>query len=348
MAFLAIPAAAEEPADAWSQSVAVSGDIRLRYETIREDDAENRDRARFRARVGISADLAPDIKVVFGLASGGDDPVSTNQTFGDGFSSKDIAIDLAFVEWSFHEDWALLAGKMQMPWFRAGGTSLVWDSDLNPEGLALKFQHRKYFGSVGSFVVEERADQAETRLNTVQAGVDLPLSESSALTISLGYFDYTNAIGQTPFYDDDPQGNTVDGNGNYVFDYNEVELGAQYKMMIGNWPLTIFGDYVVNTEAGSEDAARTFGVTLGKASKPGSMQFGYAWHDTDADGVNGTYNDSDFADGQTDATGHYLRARYQLRENIYFNGSFIFSEYGANSGAAIEFDRIMLDVQFEF
>jgi hypothetical protein len=34
------------------------------------------------------------------------------------------------------------------------------------------------------------------------------------LTISLGYFDFTTAMGQTPFYDDDPQGYTVDGNGN--------------------------------------------------------------------------------------------------------------------------------------
>jgi hypothetical protein len=341
-------AAEEAESSGWTEKLTVSADLRLRYEMIREDGEDDRNRARYRGRVAIEAELAPDIRAVLGLATGGDDPVSTNQTFGDGFSTKDIGVDLAYVEWDFVEGWALIAGKMPKPWFRAGGSTLVWDNDLNPEGLAVEFQHRKLFGSVGSYIITERAAGPESRLNTLQAGVDLPFSDYSGLIIALSYFDYTNTIGQAPFYDDDPQGNSVDANGNYVFDYNEVEFAAEYRTLAGNWPLTFFGNYVVNTEATAEDSAYSVGVIAGKARNPGSMQFGYSWHDTDADGVNATYNDSDLADGQTDASGHYFRARYQLRENIYFNGSFIFSEFGAASGNAIGFDRVMLDVQFEF
>ena len=341
--------AQEESAPAsWTEKVTISADLRLRYEMIREDDADDRDRARYRGRVAIQAELAPDIRAVLGLATGGDDPVSTNQTFGDGFSTKDIGVDFAYVEWGFHPDWALVAGKMQKPWFRAGGNTLVWDSDLNPEGLALQFRRKTWFGSAGSFIIVERSNASESRLNTFQAGIDLPLSEDSGLIVAMSYFDYTNVIGQAPFYDDDPQGNTVDANGNYVFDYNEVEFSTEYRMKAGNWPLTFFGDYVVNTEAGDGDTAYSLGVIVGKAREPGSMQFGYSWHDTEADGLNATYNDSDLADGQSDARGHYFRARYQLRENIYFNGSFIFSEFGVSSGNAVGFDRVMLDVQFEF
>ncbi|MEQ9563212.1 MAG: putative porin [Woeseiaceae bacterium] len=342
------PAAAETDTSNWTEKVTVSADLRLRYEMIQEDGQDDRNRARFRGRVAIEADVAPDIRAVLGLATGGDDPVSTNQTFGDGFSTKDIGVDFAYVEWDFVEGWALIAGKMPKPWFRAGGSTIIWDNDLNPEGLAVEFQHRMLFGSMGSYIINERADGPESRLNTIQAGVDIPFSNRSGLIVALSYFDYTNTIGQAPFYDDDPQGNTVDANGNYVFDYNEVEFAAEYRTRAGNWPLTFFGDYVVNTEAATEDTAYSVGVIAGKAREPGSMQFGYSWHDTDADGVNATYNDSDLADGQTDSSGHYFRARYQLRENIYFNGSFIFSEFGAGAGNAIGFDRVMLDVQFEF
>ena len=343
----AITLAEDSPAS-WTETLEVNGDLRLRYEMIREDGAEDRDRARFRGRIGISAELAPDVQVGFGLATGGDDPVSNNQTFGEGFTTKDIGVHMAYVAWKFHDDWLLTAGKMEKPWFRAGGTTLVWDADLNPEGLIVAYKSRRFFGSAGSFIVAERSDEAESRLNTVQAGVELPVSDESGITLALSYFNYSNTIGQVPFYNDDPEGNTVDVDGNYVFDYDEVELGAQYRTRVGGWPLTVFGDYLVNTEVGREDTAYTFGVTVGEAKKARSMQFGYAWHETGADAMNSTYNDSDLADGLTDASGHYFKARYMLRENIYFNGSFIFSEYGGFTGTELGFDRVMLDVQFQF
>ncbi|HSD70844.1 MAG TPA: putative porin, partial [Woeseiaceae bacterium] len=122
LAPLAITLAEEAPAS-WTETLAVNGDLRLRYEMIREDGTEDRDRARFRGRIGISAELAPDVRVGFGLATGGDDPVSNNQTFGEGFTTKDIGVNLAYVAWKFHDDWLLTAGKMEKPWFRAGGTT---------------------------------------------------------------------------------------------------------------------------------------------------------------------------------------------------------------------------------
>lgn len=345
---LAKTGVAEESPASWVESVVVNGDLRLRYEMIREDEAEDRDRARFRGRLGISADLAPDVRVGIGLATGGDDPVSNNQTFGEGFSTKDIGVNLAYVAWKFRDNWLLTAGKMDKPWFRAAATTLVWDADLNPEGLIVAYKGKKFFGSAGSFIVAERSDEAESRLNTVQAGIELSASANSAVTVAIGYFNYSNTIGQTPFYNDDPEGNTVDVNGNYLFDYDQVELGAQYRTKLGGWPLTLFGDYLVNPEVSREDTAYTFGVTVGEAKKARSMQFGYAWHDTGADALNSTYNDSDLADGLTDASGHYFKARYMIRDNIYFNGSFIFSEFGGFTGNELDFDRVMLDVQFQF
>jgi hypothetical protein len=336
------------PAPSWADSLEVSGDLRLRYEMIREDQSEDRDRPRFRGRIKLSADLAPDIRAVFGLATGGDDPVSNNQTIGDGFTTKDIGVNLAYLEWSVNENWMLSGGKMPQPWFRAGGTALLWDSDLNPEGLALNFEHNRLFGSAGSFLIAERSSASESRLNTIQAGVNLPVTADSALTVAVGYFDYTNTIGQAPFYDNDAQGNTIDANGNYVFDYSEFEVGVQYKTSAANLPLTLFGDYVVNTDVSREDTGYTLGFTAGDGKRPGTVQFSYAWQDTGADAINATYNDSDFANGMTDASGHYIKARYGVRDNIYLGGTLIISEYGGFTGNPRDYDRLMLDVQVSF
>jgi hypothetical protein len=335
-------------APTWADSIEVSGDLRLRYDMIRQDQAADRDRARFRGRIDIAAELAPGVRAVFGLASGGNDPVSTNQSFGDGFTTKDIGINAAFVEWKFHDNWALTAGKMKMPWFRPGGTQLIWDSDLNPEGLMVAYKDKTFFGSAGSFVIAERSSSTESRLNTLQAGIDLPVSSESSLIIAASYFDYTNTIGQAPFYDNNAQGNTVDALNQYVFGYSEVELGAQYKVTVANWPVTVFGDYVVNNDAPREDHGKTIGVTVGAGKAPRSMQFGYAWRDTEADAVNATFNDSDFNGGRTDARGHYITARYVLSDKMYLNGTFMFSKSGGFTGNESDYDRILLDIQFEF
>ncbi|MDX1480945.1 MAG: putative porin, partial [Woeseiaceae bacterium] len=74
----------------WSDRLSFSGDFRLRYEGIDEEGEEERNRMRFRARLGLSASVYDDVTVVLRFATGGDNPVSANQTFDDGFSTKDI------------------------------------------------------------------------------------------------------------------------------------------------------------------------------------------------------------------------------------------------------------------
>ena len=75
-----------------------------------------------------------NLTVGFGLASGGDDPRSTNQTFTDSFSHKGIRIDLAFAEYRPAPWLALIGGKFKNPlWIPS---DWLWDSDIRPEGGA--------------------------------------------------------------------------------------------------------------------------------------------------------------------------------------------------------------------
>jgi hypothetical protein len=118
---------------------ALSGDIRLRGEPFFGGPANqslDQTRERFRLRFNVTAKLNDDISGGFTLASGDiNDPTSTNQTVGDFYTRKEIALDKAFVNYTPHQfkNLTLIGGKFGYPWYN---TELTWDKDLNPEGLA--------------------------------------------------------------------------------------------------------------------------------------------------------------------------------------------------------------------
>ncbi len=102
----AVVAEVEEQAakSSWTDTIRWKGDFRYRYETFDIENRPNRDRNRIRARAALIADVTPTIEVGLGLASGGDDPVSSNQTLGGGGSTKDLRIDLAYFDWDGLKD----------------------------------------------------------------------------------------------------------------------------------------------------------------------------------------------------------------------------------------------------
>jgi len=106
-----IPAASET----WTDRVKLDGDFRYRYEHIDPQGSSSRTRTRIRARTNIKAKVADNIDVGFGLATGGDDPVSTNQTLGGGGSSKDVVLNLAYVDWEAADGLHIFAGKFKNP-----------------------------------------------------------------------------------------------------------------------------------------------------------------------------------------------------------------------------------------
>jgi hypothetical protein len=116
-----------------------SGDFRLRDEPFFGGPANQslvRNRERFRLRFNGGVKLNDDISGGFSLASGDvNDPISTNQTTNQFYTRKPFAIDRAFISYRPHyfKPLTLTGGKFAYPWYN---TELVWDKDLNPEGLA--------------------------------------------------------------------------------------------------------------------------------------------------------------------------------------------------------------------
>ena len=342
--------AEQEPAAThrWIDSIDWNGDLRLRYEGIDEAGEAKRDRFRFRGRFGFDSQLSDKVQFSTRLATSDGDPVSTNLDFGNGFSSKDIAIDQVFVTWNALNDLDIALGKIGRPWFRAGSNSLLWDSDLNPEGINATWSSGMLFASLGTFVVDERSDSDDSLLHSFQAGINKHFSEQSRLVFSTAFFDYTNTIGNKPFYLDRPKGNSVDAAGNFIYDYDILEISTEYSALIGDWPVSVFGVWAQNTAVDIQGTAFAIGFMVGLVEAPGNMQFSYAWYDTEADAVMGIFTDSDFGAGNTDSKGHFIKARYGLTRNIALNGTFIISEIEMFRNNPHDYDRVQLDIEFLF
>ena len=127
--------ALEERVDAmsWAERLSWKGDFRYRYENIDQEGRDGRNRSRIRARTSLIGQVSDTVEVGVGLATGGDDPVSSNQTIGGGGSSKDVKLDLAYFNWSGLENTNITGGKFSNFLIRPSKQGLMWDGDWRPE-----------------------------------------------------------------------------------------------------------------------------------------------------------------------------------------------------------------------
>ncbi len=329
----------------WTSRISLSGDLRDRMEYIDERGKDVRTRNRVRARLGIKAKVNDRLNVGIQLASGSDDPTSTNQTLDGSFSTKGINLDLAYFDWKLSDDLSLTGGKMKNPLHKAGKTPLIWDGDLNPEGAALKFNRGGWNATAFAFSVDER--KAATDALLLGAQIKKSFADTG-FNAALGYYDYQRVQGFSPFFDGKARGNSLDANGRLANDYNLFEASIEYATKVADLPLQLFANYVENTAADDENQGVALGFNLGKVKNKGSWSFGYSYLDIEADAVFALFNDSDFAGGETDSKGHILKAGYGINKNMSFGLAYIASEQDQSQMQQTDYDRLQLDLKFKF
>jgi hypothetical protein len=211
----------------WVDRFKLTGDIRMGYQNDRFADGnapefyqqvegqnvsnttEDRNRLRLRARLGVNARITPDISANLRLATGGlTDPVSTNQTLGQNNNKYSFVLDRAFVK--AHSDetlpWLTVsAGRIPNPWF---SSDLVWDDDLNFEGVALHIDPNaqttrawRPFATLGAFPLQEIEQSGTVKAKSkwlvgAQVGVEWVPSTKTRAKLGLAYYDYRNISGE--------------------------------------------------------------------------------------------------------------------------------------------------------
>lgn len=352
------------PAEAWPDRITLNGDFRYRYETIDVEGSSKRRRNRIRARTNIEAKVADNIDVGFGLATGGDDPVSTNQDIGGGGSSKNVVLNLAYVDWEAIDGLHLYAGKFKNPLTRVGGQSLMWDADWTPEGLAMQYNRDWFFvNAFGSFLQSDNKDNNETLAWGGQFGATGTVG-AARLTGGIGYYSI-EAEGKSTTFGDQSDPNDFFGNSAveaggfacgtnsgtqciFLYDYLLTEVFAEASFELDGWPVSVFADYVNNSEASDNNTGWTIGTRIGQTKDRGQMQFTYMYVIKEADSLLGLATDSDFGGGGTNTKGHWLQFYYGVSKNWTIGAQYFINEVGLNTDSKSDFDRLMIDMQWKW
>ena len=338
---------AEEKTESWADRITFSGDFRYREEYIDERGKEARNRHRIRLRLAAKTQINDRLAVNFRLATGVDDPASGNQTLDGGFNTKDFGLDRAYFDYKLTDALTLTGGKMANPAYKAGKNQMIWDNDVNPEGLALQLDSNGWNGNLVGYAIEEFSGDDDILLFGGQLNKTIEMG-AGELIAGVSYYDYDNLQGNFPAYDGKPRSNSIDATGRLINDYNLFEGSLEYKTELANQPFSVFGSYVENTEADDLNSGYAFGANLGKVSGPGSWNMSYTYMDIDADAVVGVFNDSNFGAGAPDSKGHLIRGGYGLYKNTSLALAYFSNELKKDQANSVDYDRLQVDFILKF
>ena len=285
------------------------GDIRIRYEQ-REGSGvgllstnnvdENRDRARYKVTLGVkteTGDWYTDLALAMGATGRSDNATFGSDTTGGAIDGKQgLFIKRAMIGWKATDWLTLEAGRMNNPLYT---TPMVWDADLNFEGLAEKVNYKmnfadlfftaaqaQYQGDRRNFSanVLNQADTNTVELYAFQGGAKYAFDDHTNAKAALTYTTYNHNNSATKFSPQLPTTfNTVlAGTSAGVNDLDLIEIPAEVNYYFGtnSIGMRLFGDYAYNTSGsdrcaaagapicalGNDDNAWMLGLAVGSAA----------------------------------------------------------------------------------
>jgi hypothetical protein len=301
------------------------GDLRLRYESragsssfpiaeVGGANEEQLDRWRYSVRIGIRGDLTA--RWFYGLRlETSANPRSAWVTFGNTNSNSNggvapygklgVFVGQAYLGWKATPWLTLQGGKMPNPIFT---TPLVWDSDINPEGLAEKLNFElehgvSLFANLAQYVYSQFAPNDDSgSLGFAgyegyqfawQFGVNYTFGEKKSVKVALSYYNYSgfgtpdfpgqpennpNASGFAGPFAFGPENTLPDTPAGLAFanglnGLRYVDVPWEVDFPIGSIDASVFGDVSYNTKADERAAAGSYAFLGDEAS---AYQLGFA------------------------------------------------------------------------
>lgn len=310
----------------WVRDTKLKGDFRVRYQWEKRKGTNNsteRDRGRMRLRAGLETKVNDQIKVHFGLASGGTDPRSTNQTFENTFELKDIRLDYAYAEYTPFKWATLFGGRIKNPIWEPG--DMLWDTDIHPEGVSGKFKWKltpnlEPYMNTALFLLDENSSTADPAMYVFQPGLKWKISDGLDLNLATTYYGFKKVGTATLNHNTNNNTAVINGGGDFNSISPTIELGIKEPFSGLGLPLpylAFFGEYINNLDAKQSQNGYMGGLRLGhkKVKDKGQWQLRYtytllgtyAWPDV--------FPDSDRYSGRTGIRGHEVLLTYGLGKN---------------------------------
>lgn len=328
----------------WVQNFKFKGDLRLRYQGEDDNtDGDKRQRFRIRFRPGVTAKINDQWSVGFGLATGGTDLRSTNQTFSE-FSTYDIRLDYAYAEYSPSETVEITAGKIKTPFWKA--KDLLWDGDNRPDGVAANFTFETsdsvtWFLTPGFFVLgeyrESKDDENFEMMQLFQGGINAEFVKAAYLKFAATAY----------FFNDIEPGSFEESAGtNTEMIESAFALDAEFGFTGAPIMIAAFGQFV-SSDADAEETGYLMGVKFGDKSvkTKGQWQLKYNYRSLEANAFQDFLPDSDSMGGATGIQGSEIEAVVGLAKNITFGIDYYIMEDKTDEK---ELDLVQMDLVLKF
>jgi len=300
----------------------LAGDFRLRYETNSSNGPEDSwDRWVLRGRLAAHYELSDKLKVGARVVTGDpDNPRTTDVTLSDFASDLDISLDQAYVAYHI-PNLLLTGGKFVKPF---SSTELVWDGDVNPQGVGGYFdflQRDSWSMRVSGlyFAINETTVAQSSDMLGGQLSLNVNPDSDWGASLYLAYFDYDMGL-LRPLVPGGARGNTVTADRTrYVSDFNLLDTSGtiSYTGLGDRWKLWLIANSVKNLGAEiPEDSG--FGVDLfaGSLSHKGRWLLRYGYAQAGIDAVLGLYSHDNII-YPTNYRMHTISADYALGDHAF-------------------------------
>lgn len=341
---------AAQPEQTWADKMNLKGDFRFRYQMDRNPDGQAKNRFRVRGRLGADFELDEKTSIHAGIATGSGDPRSTNATLEGEFNGKQINLDYVYGKYQFAPWGNVKIGKIKQEEVFWQPTDLVWDTDINPEGVAVGLTHKldksgKYEGFLNAghlFFGKSDFDLSGPSVSFVQPGVKADLGNGFYARAALDAFFYHGFQGAEPFryssgtnslktlykysYDQESNEFTREEIGRVVrYDYDYIGISAEAgKRFKSGKVASVYGNYAQNYKADDNNNGYAVGVKYGdeKVDDKGKWEVRALYRHLEKDACPDNLPDSDAFGGKTGTAGFKLAAAYGVSKNVSVGASY--------------------------
>ncbi|HEX7952686.1 MAG TPA: putative porin [Burkholderiales bacterium] len=306
------------------KSMELYGDLRLRYENriarAASDAAtsEERQRWRYAFRLGLRGDVNEDFFYGIRLDTGtygrsawvtmADDNTasSTGKAAQSNKTNDAVAVGLAFIGWKPTDWMQVVAGRQSNPLFTS---SMVWDPDINPEGLTEKFNYKlndnaTLFATAGQYLYSQIGKRSgawtggllnspnpglgtsqSTMLFATEVGGTYKFAADTTTKAAVNYYKYRFTDQDTVFNSD------FQGTGGVAADLGVrnlqvVEIPLEFRFPVSSLSGAVFGEYAWNIDGkkraaasatpqnDGENKAMMIGLSLASSSVPQGLSAG--------------------------------------------------------------------------
>ncbi|MEW6595426.1 MAG: putative porin [Thermodesulfobacteriota bacterium] len=351
-------------ANEFIDQLTLKGDLRVRYERreldYKETNASEKDQDRWRTRFrvgGIWNNKAEDWQVGAGLATGSDDPTSTNDTWSEDkpFETGDIRLDYAYAAHKW-QDFMFTLGQQNNPYETSW---VMWDGDVRLAGITGQYGKKEgLFATLGGYAAKLVASDNTATLTAGQLGYRGKAADAK-YTLAAGYHTFSKSLineGSATF-----NLGTVDEN---MYELNIGDLYGKVSFPVAQAKLALVGHVWKNfgadgaagtsqasTYTGKPEDADT-GYALGIEATIDKFKVGYDYSVVEADSLFGYLADSDFGDGLSDTNkkGHRVQLGYNMTKNWSAGVTWLNYERDEDTGTTgvDSVDLYQFDVNYKF